>query len=620
MAMTGGKAYLVKSEHPNYGAISWTIDLYVYVKEQTQNIAENYTVLSLGMYVQTPSAEHDIGPWVASGDSYIGTATSGSNCIVYNGAIPNCGGTRWLIENQNIVVPHNPDGTKTATIYWKWGVNSPWGQYVKPSGSINHTITPIPRQALITSNVSDFTDVDNPSFTFSNPGGFLMDAWLEPNPVGDHLCTRTYIPNTGSYTWELTEAERDELRQRCKGTKCPIRVGLYSHSGDTWWADYRDVNYIMTENEATQPIVTMDTELNNSLLPSKFADMCIQGKSKLDVTVSAEGKYGAEIKSLYGEVDGKIYNSAPFTTDVITSEGDVDAFGYAKDSREFTGADHQTIVVTPYSKPMLLPLGNSILCHRSDGTVKKVGKSTSVWVQAKMTHYPLSSRNLCAMEWRQKPSEAVWDDSVHLWNVLIPKTSESGKEYNALIPNAVFDLKKSYTVQIRAIDDIGDFDIKTFDIPTEDVALHLGKGGKKVSIGTYCTDQDDYTFSVEDEWTTIIRGRTVGAIMGMGELEDIPPNTDFNEIVTPGARRVQHNEKALTMSNMPENLAGVLYVYAAVGRTKIDVDPTIYIRQEYHLYFADGGDRFYRRYAVKPNNENYWTFGNWFKYAGTEMK
>ena len=510
MAMTGGKAYLVKSEHPNYGERAWTIDLYVYVKEQSRNIAENYTVLSLGMYVDAA----DIGPWVKSGDSYIGTATSGSNCIVFDGAIPNFQGTRWLIENQNIVVPHNPDGTKTATIYWKWGVNSPWGQYVKPSGSINHTITPIPRQATITS-VSNIKDTDNPSFTFNNPGGFPMDVWLEPNPVGAHLCERKNISNTGSYAWTLTEAERNALRNGCAdGRKnCPIRVGLYTYINGVQYYDYRDVTYTLTENDATVPSVAMDAELNNSLLPSKFAGMCIQGKSKVDVTIHAEGLYGADINSLYGEVDGKIYNKVPFTSDVVNSEGDVDVIGYATDSRGFTGSDHQNWVFTPYSKPLVVPMSGdtAIRCFRSDGNGVKVGKSTSVRVQARTSFYSLSSKNTCALEYRIKPSEAAWSDSAHQWKTLIAKSS-TAQQYNGFIPNEVFDQKKSYTVQIRAIDDIGEYDVKTFDIPTEDVALHLGKGGKKVAIGTYCTDFEDYTFF--SEWKAIFDKGIEGVLNG----------------------------------------------------------------------------------------------------------
>ena len=89
---------------------------------------------------------------------------------------------------------------------------------------------------------------------------------------------------------------------------------------------------------------------------------------------------------------------------------------------------------------------------------------------------------------------------MHNWYDLINKDTTDKDEYSALLPSTnnpsdtYFEKDKSYTVQIRAKDDIGDYDIKTFDVPTEDVALHLGKGGKNVAIGTYCDYSEDYTF------------------------------------------------------------------------------------------------------------------------------
>ena len=51
MAMTGGAAYLVKSERTNYGSNSWTTDLYIYVKVISQNVVANTSTIALGMYV-----------------------------------------------------------------------------------------------------------------------------------------------------------------------------------------------------------------------------------------------------------------------------------------------------------------------------------------------------------------------------------------------------------------------------------------------------------------------------------------------------------------------------------------------------------------------------------------
>ena len=82
-------------------------------------------------------------------------------------------------------------------------------------------------------------------------------------------------------------------------------------------------------------------------------------------------------------------------------------------------------------------------------------------------------------------------------------SNKTTHEYNAQI-DGVFELKNSYTIQIQAIDAIGEADIKTFEIPTQDVALHLGKGGKNVSVGTYCDYSEERTFY--SEWKAIFGG------------------------------------------------------------------------------------------------------------------
>ena len=145
MAMTGGNSYLVREVKANYGKANWYIRLYVYVKEKSQSIENNSTVLSLGMYVD---AEYNIGEWYEQSNpvgSYLGTSTSGANCITFSGRIPENTTKYWMAENEEVTVTHNTDGTKTVPIYWKWNVNSPWGQCVTPSGSFNYTITTIPR-------------------------------------------------------------------------------------------------------------------------------------------------------------------------------------------------------------------------------------------------------------------------------------------------------------------------------------------------------------------------------------------------------------------------------------------------------------------------------------------
>lgn len=137
---------MVKSERTNYGSNSWTTDLYIYVKVISQNVIANTSTIVLGMYVYSKYsiAWSDFG---TNGTSYIGTATSGSNCFTFTNG-QSGSGTKWLIEDKQVTVYHNSNGTLTLPIYWHWGVNSPWGQYTGPSGSYNVTLSTIDRAAL----------------------------------------------------------------------------------------------------------------------------------------------------------------------------------------------------------------------------------------------------------------------------------------------------------------------------------------------------------------------------------------------------------------------------------------------------------------------------------------
>jgi hypothetical protein len=341
--------------------------------------------------------------------------------------------------------------------------------------------------------------VETPTVYYSNPAGESVDAL--DICIADNRAWNGYTPYraveiTGeSYTF--TKEDIDALKNITVNT-LEMSFVLRTKIGNQYYYSPSYKTFTVTENDTTKPSVSMTATLNNGSLPSKFDGLCIQGKSRFDVSIYAEGKYSATITGYSANIGGEVYNSQPFLSNVLKKSGKVSIVGYAIDSRGFTGSDEQEIEVVEYSKPLVIPLGSetAITCYRSDGNGKRIGNSTSVWVKAKRSYYSLSDKNQCAFEWRKKLVTEAWDDENegHKWNVLISKTDTESSEYNALLSGVEFDLKKAYTVQIRAIDDIGEQDLKTFEIPTQDVALHLGKGGKNVSVGTYCDYSKEYTF------------------------------------------------------------------------------------------------------------------------------
>ncbi len=475
-----------------------TYDSYFWVKwEQVgdQDITNNRTLINWYCGVHC-------GHSFYSNAIKMSAVTINGTQIYGGGTYSNLAHGDFTLASGSMWIGHNSDGTKTFSIspFTGWL----YSNYNYASNGESYTLTQIPRNATMT-GASDFTDQENPWITFDNPAGYPIDhVWLEPYPPNPtkHLCQRYSIPNTGRYTWSLKDYEINVLRNHCTGPSCPIRLGMYYKVGSETKATYLDKTFTVVESDLTRPEVDVSVTLDNGSLLSKFDGLWIQGKSRAKVKLSATGQYGADIKSYSAQVDGKTYNSQEFTSDVLQSAGNVKITGYAKDSRNITGSAEQTVNVREYAKPLVIPLGseNAVLCYRSDGNGKRVGNSESVWVKAARSYYRLEGNNTCALRYRVKPANDAWDDSTHKWADLIPG-SGTVNSYDALIPSKVFALTESYTVQIMAIDDIGESDIKTFEIPTQDVALHLGKGGKKVAVGTYCTDLDDYTFY--SEWKAI---------------------------------------------------------------------------------------------------------------------
>lgn len=482
-----------------------------------QNQNENYsTVTATLTYSRTNSGYTTSGKWEGS--------------ITINGETTSVSTTEQIYITQNsntkamsatVKVPHNDDGSKSITISCTGAIKAA-GLTTTTCSSVVVLDTIIRKATITTAN--DVKDTDNPSISFKNPGDFRMDAWFEIE--GERFCVDEDIENTGIHTWEITDEEREALRNKCKGADCPLRIVLASYVRGKQETDYKDKRFVMTENDATKPVVTAETVLNNGSLPGKFDGMYIQGKSRLGLNISAEGKYGATIDK-YGVVVGtEAYTSdvGEILTGVIKQSGETDVVAYALDSRKFKGTVEQKINVHPHSKPLILPLGgeNAIQCYRSNENGDKKANSASVWVKAKMTYSSVSDLNNCALQWRRKLVEDEWNDLEHKWHDLIPKTNQR-HEFNGLIPNDgetydnLFDLRTAYSVQIRAIDDIGEYDIKNFEIPTQDVALDLGEGGKNVTVGDYCDYSEEHTF--RSAWDAIFeKGVFIGEKENRKEL------------------------------------------------------------------------------------------------------
>ena len=233
------------------------INLYV-TYDISQSIANNQSTITCGMYITTPPG-WNIGPWTDYG-SYLPTTGS-----TFTHHLPNFAGSHTITSGRTMTVNHDSAGNATATIYWKSGYNSSWGKYQKPSGSFNITLPQIPRQANLTS-APDFTDEGNPTVYYSNPAGTAVDE-LKCSIYNDagSVSYAEYrdVSKTGtSYTFSLTDNERNALRQACTGNSMTVRFYLRTKIGGTYY--YSSIAKTMTITNGNPTLNPTVVDTNNT--------------------------------------------------------------------------------------------------------------------------------------------------------------------------------------------------------------------------------------------------------------------------------------------------------------------------------------------------------------------
>lgn len=127
------------------------------------------------------------------------------------------GSSTVTLKSGSATIPHNSDGTKS--ISYSFSVSSISASYLPGSASKSGsmTLTAIPRQATITS-APNFNDEENPTISYNNGAGNTvtsLQACISLDGSKDDIAYRDISKTSSSYTFNLTDAERNVLRNAC---------------------------------------------------------------------------------------------------------------------------------------------------------------------------------------------------------------------------------------------------------------------------------------------------------------------------------------------------------------------------------------------------------------------
>lgn len=217
---------------------------------------------------------------------------------------------------------HSSDGT--LSIAPGFGIST---TFISGSSTGTINLPKIARYATITNSIGDFNDEANPWFDFNNPADSTMSCWLEVNPNGEHLCTRTVTGKSGRYTWTLTEAERNQLRAKLPNANSgKIRIGLYSTISGSTNASYVDKNFTIVNANPTFTNFEFAETQTTSLTGS--ATRFIKGYSDVRITISnankATAKKGATLVNYQTSIGTKLQKSSNLNYPVTYTLYDVD--------------------------------------------------------------------------------------------------------------------------------------------------------------------------------------------------------------------------------------------------------------------------------------------------------
>ena len=373
-------------------------------------------------------------------------------------------------------ISHNADGAKKITVTLQTAIYT--GSVQTYTGTWE--LDSIPRQAEITS-APNFNDTQVPKITYSNPLGSAADA-LEIC-IADSSATVIYAPyrnvdKTGS-SYTFASSDTEILKQKTAGTRLDISYVMRTKIGGNYYYSTIFRKFTMTENTETKPDVSAAVTINNSGVPSDFEGMCIQSKSRLNINLSAQGKYGARIVSYATTVDGRTYTGSSVVTAPLQKSGNVIVTVSVVDSRGFKASAVYNVNVTAYSPPAITSF-----------TAQRQANGTSVLCSIKGDVTSLGGKNAKAV------SITVGSTTANL--------PVGGYTINTTATVNGMPTDETLTATVSITDSFSKA-VKSANVPTVDVTMDFHSSGKGVAFGKVAETEE----LLDIGWNVRIKGNTM---------------------------------------------------------------------------------------------------------------
>ena len=367
------------------------------------------------------------------------------------------------------VINHNADGTGSVTL--SWTADCSFANSLKLiTGSATVTLPTIPRAT--TPTVGSLTMGTQGTITLS-PASSSFKHTLR-YAVGSASGTIVSKTSNTSVNWmpPLSLANQAPNATTAVGT-------LYcdTYSGSTLIGT-KSVSITLEIPASVVPSASYTLADSNPSIAGQFHAF-IQSKTKLNVTVNANGAYGSTIVSITTSINGTTYTDASFTTEALAQSGTQSLTITVKDSRNRTKTITGTYEVETYKSPSVsLP---SVFRCNSSGVASHTGTYVSVRMRASITSLDSSNDATILIQSKRKSETnyttlRTWSGTYALNGTYVVGGS----------------LSNQYAYDIRIV--VSDYFETVYayvDITTADTIFSIRNNGLGMAIGKIC-EQDKF--------------------------------------------------------------------------------------------------------------------------------
>lgn len=363
------------------------------------------------------------------------------------------------VASGSITLNHDSAGKKS------FGASIEAGIYyvaVNCTGSGSWTLDTIPRQAEITS-APNFNDTANPTINYSNPAGnnvTSLRACISLTGANDDIAYRD-IPKTGSsYTFNLTEAERNVLRAACPNSKTlSVRFYVATVIGGTTYRNYVTRTMTVVNANPTFSVAYLDSNSATTAITGNNQQI-VRNNSTLRINVTnAQALKYATLTNATCTVLGQNYSTSVSSGSGTINVGTVDSSQSltvgvtVTDSRGYTTTQNINVTVLDWTLPTAI-----ITAQRHNNYYSE----TDINIDA--DYSSVNGKNSLTIQVRyKKTTDSTWSsyvsfqdnvtqtfnlDNTYSWNIQTLLTDRFGSTtYNTVLsrgmPIIYFDRLKS---------------------------------------------------------------------------------------------------------------------------------------------------------------------------------